>query len=173
MRRVVGNRLGSDVLTVGRAEISTLVRDELQRTLNRYEIGVKVSSVELQDVTPPDPVKPAFNEVNEARQEKERLVNLAEKERNQVIPRARGEAAQTISEAEAYAAERVNAAKGEAARFTAILAEYEKGREVTRQRLYLEMLDSVLPKLRDVYVLDKTGTAPLPLLDLNRGGGER
>jgi membrane protease subunit HflK len=173
MRRVVGNRLGSDVLTIGRVEIANQVRDELQRMLDLYGAGVQVSSVELQDVTPPDPVKPAFNEVNEARQEKERLVNLAEKERNQLIPRARGEAAQTISEAEAYAAERINAAKGEAARFTAILEEYLKGKEVTRQRLYLEMLDAVLPKVRDVYVIDETGVGPLPLLDLGRKGGER
>lgn len=172
MRRVVGNRLGSDVLTVGRAEIANKVKDELQRILDSYKIGVQIDRVELQDVTPPDPVKPAFNDVNDARQEKERLVNVAEKERNQVIPRARGEAAQTVSEAQAYAAERVNAAKGEAARYTAILEEYEKGKEVTRQRLYLEMLDEVLPKIRTLYVIDETGTSPLPLLDLTRGGGE-
>jgi membrane protease subunit HflK len=178
MRRVVGNRLGSDVLTVGRAEISLLVKVELQEALDRYDVGVQVGSVELQDVTPPDPVKPAFNEVNEARQEKERLVNEAEKERNKVIPRAQGEAAQTISESEAYSAERINAAKGEAARFTAILAEYRKGEAVTRQRLYLEMLDEVLPRVRDVFVIDEAGSGPLPLLDLTRRadgsrGGDR
>lgn len=170
MRRIVGNRLGSDVLTIGRVDISIKVRDEMQRILDLYDIGVHVSSVELQDVTPPDPVKPAFNEVNEARQEKERSVNLAEKERNQVIPRAQGEAAQTLSEAEAYAAERVNRAKGEAARFTAILSEYKKAPEVTRQRLYLEMLDKVLPEVASLYVIDPTASGPLPLLDLTQRG---
>jgi membrane protease subunit HflK len=167
MRRIVGNRLGSDVLTVGRVDVALRAREEMQRILDIYGMGVHVSGVELQDVTPPDPVKPAFNEVNEARQEKERLVNLAEKERNQVIPRAQGEAAQTLSEAEAYTAERTNQAKGEAARFTAILTEYAKAREVTRQRLYLEMLDTVLPK-SNVYVIDKDAAGPLPLLDLTR-----
>jgi membrane protease subunit HflK len=167
MRRIVGNRLGSDVLTVGRVEVAQRAREEMQRILDIYGMGVHVSGIELQDVTPPDPVKPAFNEVNEARQEKERLVNMAEKERNQVIPRAQGEAAQTLSEAEAYTAERTNQAKGEAARFTAILTEYSKAREVTRQRLYLEMLDKVVPK-SNVYVIDKDATGPLPLLDLTR-----
>jgi membrane protease subunit HflK len=163
----VGNRLGSDVLTVGRVDVALRAREEMQRILDIYGMGVHVSGVELQDVTPPDPVKPAFNEVNEARQEKERLVNLAEKERNQVIPRAQGEAAQTLSEAEAYTAERTNQAKGEAARFTAILTEYAKAPDVTRQRLYLEMLDTVLPK-SNVYVIDKDAAGPLPLLDLTR-----
>jgi membrane protease subunit HflK len=167
MRRIVGNRLGSDVLTVGRVDVALRAREEMQRILDIYGMGVHVSGVELQDVTPPDPVKPAFNEVNEARQEKERLVNLAEKERNQVIPRAQGEAAQTLSEAEAYTAERTNQAKGEAARFTAILTEYAKAPDVTRQRLYLEMLDTVLPK-SNVYVIDKDAAGPLPLLDLTR-----
>ena len=172
MRRVVGNRLGSDVLTIGRAEISNRAKTELQQILDSYSIGVQIDRVELQDVTPPPSVAQSFNEVNEAQQEKEQLVNLAEKERNQVIPRAQGEAAQMVSEAQAYAAERVNAARGEAERFTAILQEYQKAVEVTRQRLYLEMLDEVLPKLRDIYVVDEGGTAPLPLLDLNRRGGE-
>ncbi len=174
MRRIVGNRLGSDVLTIGRVDVAMRARDEMQRILDLYQIGVHVSSVELQDVTPPGPVKPAFNEVNEARQEKERLVNLAEKERNQVMPRAQGEAAQTLSEAQAYAVERTNTAKGEAARFTAILAEYQKQKEVTRQRLYLEMQDRVLKRVAGVYVIDEGTAGPLPLLDLTRraGGGK-
>lgn len=172
MRRVVGNRLGSEVLTTGRVEISNTAKTELQAILDTYSIGVQIDRVELQDVTPPDLVKPSFNEVNEARQEKERLINVAEKERNQVIPRAEGEAAQLVSEAQAYAADRVNAARGEADRFTAILQEYQKAVAVTRQRLYLEMLDDVLPRIRDVYVIEEGGTAPLPLLDLNRRQGE-
>ena len=138
-----------------------------------YELGVQVSAVELQDVTPPDPVAPAFNEVNEARQQKERLVNLAEKERNQIVPRARGEAAQTVSEAEAYETERVNVAIGEAARFEALLGEYAKAEEVTRQRLFLEMIDEVLPRVQSLYVVDDSTAGPLPLLDLGATGRSR
>jgi membrane protease subunit HflK len=166
MRRVVGNRLGSDVLTVGRASISEEVKREMNDILDSYNLGIDVTAVELQDVTPPDRVAPAFNAVNEARQQKERAVNLAEKERNQVIPKARGEAQQTISEAEAYALERINKAKGETARFSALLEEYKKSEAITRQRLFLEMVDSVLPNVESLYVLDENTNGPLPLLDL-------
>lgn len=175
MRRVVGNRLGSEALTEGRPEIAAEVKEEMQTILedgapggDDYNLGIHIGSVEMQDVTPPDPVKPAFNEVNKARQEKERLINEAEKQRNQVIPRARGEAEQIISEAQAYAAERVNAAKGQAARFTSILNEYLKAPEVTRRRLYLEMADEVFPSIGRVFILEPSMQQPLPLLDLDR-----
>jgi len=179
MRRIVGNRLGSEALTVARAEIAGIVRDEMQRILddNRpdasggdYDMGVHINSVEMQDVTPPDPVKPAFNDVNKARQERERLINEAQRNRNQVIPRARGEAEQTVAEAEAYKAERINSAHGEAARFMAVLEEYRKAEEVTRRRLYLEMIDTVIPKIGKLYVVEESQTAPLPLLDLSAAG---
>lgn len=166
MRRIVGNRLGSDVLTVGRVEVAADARTEMQRILQNYDLGVSIETVELQDVTPPESVKPAFNEVNEARQQRERLINEAEKYRNQVIPRAEGEAAQTVAEAEAYRAQRVNRARGEAARFTAILREYSNAKDVTRQRLFLEMIDEVLPKLGKIFVIDSNQNAPLPLLNL-------
>lgn len=180
MRRIVGNRLGSDALTEARTEIATEVRQEMQTILedgepggDDYGMGIHISTVQMQDVTPPDPVKPAFNEVNKSRQEKERLINEAERYRNQVIPRARGEAEQTIAEAEAYRAERVNAAKGEASRFTAILAEYSNQPDVTRRRLYLEMIDQVLPKVGRIYVLEQGGHQPLPLLNLDRIADEK
>lgn len=168
MRRVVGNRLASDVLTVGRVAIAAEVRQEMQEVLDSYEMGLQITGVELQDVTPPDPVKPAFNQVNEARQQKERLVNLAEKERNQVLPRAEGEAAQTIAEAEAYATERVNQARGETARFTALFEKYAQAPEVTKQRMYLETLDELGPQFGGVYVIG-SGTSPLPLINLLNG----
>lgn len=167
MRRIVGNRLGSDVLTVGRVSIADVARSEMQEILDSYEIGISVDRVELQDVTPPDPVKPAFNEVNEARQQRERLINEAEKKRNQVIPKARGEADQTIAEAEAYRAERVNQARGEADRFTSLLEAYSMAPEVTRQRLYIEMMNAVLPSLDRVIVVDETLESILPLLNLD------
>jgi len=167
MRRIVGNSLGSDVLTEKRVQVATSARDELQEILNTLDVGIRVSSIELQDVTPPEMVKPAFNEVNQAEQQREQLINEAEKRRNQVLPRAEGEAKQIIAEAQGYALERVNAARGEAERFTAILTEYHKTPEVTRRRLYLEMIDSVLPNVGRIYIMDESGTAPLPLLNLS------
>jgi len=169
MRRIVGNRLGSDVLTVGRVTLAAEVKTEIQKILDSYQMGVAVERIELQDVTPPESVKPAFNEVNEARQQLERLINEAEKKRNQVIPRARGEADQIIAEAEAYKAERVNQAKGEAARFTELVAAYRQAPEVTRQRLYIEMMNEVLPKIGKLYVVDESVKGVLPLLNLQSG----
>ena len=170
MRRIVGNRLGSDVLTVGRVTIAAEVKSELQQILDTYQMGVSIERIELQDVTPPDSVKPAFNEVNEARQQLERLINEAEKKRNQVIPRARGEADQTIAEAEAYRAERVNQAKGEAARFTGLVAAYRQAPDITRQRLYIEMMNEVLPEVEQVYIVDESVKGILPLLNLKTAG---
>src|SRR5690606_17695483 len=107
MRRIVGNRVGSDVLTVGRVDISNTARDEIQAAMSRYDNGIHIITVELQNVVPPPRVQPAFNEVNEARQERERMINEATKQANQAIPRAQGEANRVISEAEGYATERV------------------------------------------------------------------
>jgi len=169
MRRVVGNRLGSDVLTVGRVAVSTEVKEEMQKILNEYETGVRLVTVELQDVTPPDPVKPAFNEVNEARQDRERTINQAQERANREIPKARGEATRTITEADGYAVERVNRANGEATRFRAILAEYQRAPEVTRRRLYLEAIASILPEAKALYIVDSDQNALLPWLRLESG----
>lgn len=167
MRRIVGNSLGSSVLTEKRVQVAQTALDQIQKVLGGLEMGVRVKTIELQDVTPPEPVRPAFNEVNEAEQEREKLINEAEKERNKVIPKAEGEAEQTIQEAEAYRATRVNRAKGEAERFTAILTEYADAPEVTRRRLYLEMIDEVFPSVGQIYVVEQGQTQPLPLLNLN------
>ena len=166
MRRIVGNRLGSDVLTVGRVEVAALAKSEMQEILDSYDMGVHVSTIQLQGVTPPDPVKPAFNEVNMAQQEKERLINEAEKRRNQEVPRAQGEVQQIIAEAQGYAAERINLAKGEASRFKAIQTEYSQAQEVTRQRLYIETMDKVISQVHKVYVVEEGGIMPIPLLNL-------
>jgi modulator of FtsH protease HflK len=166
-RRIVGNLLGTDVLTVKRVEIAERAKLELQEILDRLEIGIRIGTIELQDVTPPDEVKPAFNEVNQAEQEKERMINEAEKSRNQVIPRARGEARQLIEEAEGYRAERVNKAEGEVEAFKAMIQEFRNAPEVTRQRLYLEMLDTVLPRVGRVIIVEPGQMGPLPLLNLD------
>lgn len=170
MRRIVGNRLGSEVLTVGRVEVALEAKQEIQKLLDMYNLGVRVVTIELQDVTPPDTVKPAFNEVNEARQEREQLINEAEKRRNQVIPKARGEAAQIIAQAEGYRARRVNRAEGEASRFSALLTEYKQAPAVTRQRLYIETMEQVLGQVDRVFVLEGKANAPLPLLNLDMPG---
>lgn len=166
MRRIVGNELGSDVLTEKRVQVSQQARNEIEAILESFDAGVVVRRVELQDVTPPERVKPAFNEVNQAEQERERLINEAEKRRSQVMPRAEGEALQTVAEAEAYATERINRSRGEAERFSLILAEYSHAPEVTRRRLYLEMIDQVLPNIGHIYVVESDQVGPLPLLNL-------
>jgi membrane protease subunit HflK len=169
MRRIVGNRLGSDVLTVGRLSVESSVKAEMQKILSGYETGIKLVTVKLQDVTPPDPVKPAFNEVNESRQDKARMINQATEQFNKEIPRARGEANKSITEAEGYAIERVNQAKGETDRFTAILKEYKLAPEVTRRRLYLEAMSEVLPRAKGIYIVDSEQRALVPWLPLESG----
>ena len=169
MRRIVGNRLGSEVLTVGRESIAAQAKEETQKALDPYEMGIDISTIELQSVNPPVPVRPAFNEVNEARQQRERMINEAEKKRNQVIPLAKGEALQLIAQAEGYEAERVNTAKGEAERFKAIYEQYRLAPKITRQRLYLEMIDKVMPNAGKIYVVEKGQTGPIPLLNLGSG----
>ena len=169
MRRVVGNRLGSDVLTVGRVAASTEVKEEMQKILTEYGAGIRLVTVELQDVTPPDPVKPAFNEVNEARQDREKTINQAQEQANREIPKARGEATRTITEADGDAVERVNRAKGEATRFQAILDDYLRAPEVTRRRLYLEAMGALLPEAKALYIVDADQKALVPWLPLESG----
>jgi modulator of FtsH protease HflK len=166
MRRVVGNNIGSDVLTTSRVEISTNARDEIQAAMNHFDNGIHIITVELQDVVPPKRVQPAFNEVNEARQERERMINEATKQANQAIPRVQGEANRVIAEAKGYAVERVNRAEGEAKRFSAVLAEYRGAPEVTRTRMYLEALNDALPRIGSVVVVRDGQIPPVPLLNL-------
>ncbi len=167
MRQVVGDHSVDEVLTIVRASIATQARELLQDLNNTYGTGISVQQLVLQDVNPPDPVKPSFNEVNEAIQQKEQLINRALAEYNQEVPRARGVAQQTIQAAEGYATERVNRAQGEATRFEAIYAEYRKAPRVTRNRMYLETMNEVLPKLGKKVIVDEQQTGILPLLNLN------
>jgi modulator of FtsH protease HflK len=169
MRRAVGNRLGSEVLTTGRVAVSSEAKVEIQKVLTTYESGVRLVTVELQDVTPPDAVKPAYNEVNESRQDKERTINKAQEQANREIPRARGVASQSISEAEGYALERVNRAEGEATRFEAILGEYQEAPQVTRRRLYLEAMTGLLADMKALYIVDRDQKAMVPWLPLESG----
>ena len=169
MREVVGDRTVNEVIPVGRQEITIVAFEKLQELCDRYETGIQVDQVVLQDVTPPEPVKPAFNEVNQAEQEKVKLINEAQSEYNKVVPRALGEAQQTILAAEGYALERVNRAQGEAARFAAVYNEYRKAPEVTRRRIYIETLNDILPKVGRKIVVDEDVRGILPLLNLDTG----
>ena len=167
MSRVVGDRTVTEVLTVGRIEIAAEVEQHLQQLLDLYQTGLDVATVTLQDVNPPEAVKAAFNAVNEAKQEKERLINEAWRDYNQSVPKEKGLAAQLISEAQGYALKRVNEAQGDADRFKAIRTEYQKAKEVTRRRLYLEAMQELLPQVKEIYVIDSKTNSPIPLLQLN------
>ncbi len=168
MREVVGDRTVNEIITVGRQDIEITVSLKLQEILTQYETGIKIDQVILQDVNPPDEVKASFNEVNEAEQEKEKLINQAKSEYNKVVPRAEGRAQQQIEEARGYALERVNNAKGEANRFTALYKEYAKAREVTRQRMYLETMEEILSKVGKKIITDNKASGILPLFNYNQ-----
>ena len=172
MRRLVGDFSVDEVLTVKREEIDYLSQQELQEILNSYDVGIHIITVKLMDVNPAEPVKPAFNEVNEAKQEKEKMINQAWEKYNKAIPRAKGEAEKVIHEAAGYAMDRINRAKGESERFLSVLTEYKKSPEVTRKRLYLEVMADVLPRVKEKYIIDASQTSILPLLDLGSKKGE-
>jgi membrane protease subunit HflK len=166
VRKIVGDHSVDEVITVGRARIADEAKVELQNLCDLYENGIDVNQIILQDVNPPDPVKPSFNEVNESLQEKERKINEAWSEYNQEIPRATGEAEQAIRAAEGYATERVNRARGDAALFESVYKEYARAPAVTRRRLYLETLNDILPKIKKKIIIDEKQKNILPLLNL-------
>ena len=168
MREVVGDRTIDEVLTIGRQEIEGEALTRLQALVKRYGLGLMVMQVQLQNVHPPKAVQASFSEVNQAQQEKQQAINLANGEYNKVVPRARGEALRKMSAAEGYAAKRVNEAKGDAGRFEATLAEYVKSPDVTRQRLYLETMQEVLPQLSRKILLDEKAGQIFPLLQLDQ-----
>ena len=169
MREAVGDRTVTEVVTIGRQEIESSVEVRLQELTTQYQMGLTIDQVVLQDVNPPDPVRPSWDEVSQAQQQRDRLVNEALAEYNAVIPRARGEAQQTILQAEGYAVDRVNRAQGEASRFAALEAAYRQAPEVTRRRMYLETMQQILPQVgRKVFVAEGA-TGVLPLLSLDAG----
>ena len=183
VRAVVGDRTVTEVLTVGRQEIEITVQARLQEMANQYETGIAIDQVVLQDVNPPDPVKPSWDQVNQAQQQRDRLINEARGEYNRVIPRAEGEAQQTVLQAEGYSLDRVNRSQGDASRFKALYEAYRRSPNVTRRRMYLETMAKVLPRMGAKLYLDKDAEGVLPILPLdtlrgltgdsqNRGGGQ-
>lgn len=173
MRQIVGDRTVNEVITVGRTQMNIEVKDLLQKICKEYSLGIKIEQVVLQSINPPEPVKSAFDAVNKAEQEQQTLINIANKSRSMIIPKAKGEAEGTIQKAEGYAAERINRAKGEAARFTSLYQEYVKAPEVTKRRIYLETMASVLPKLGNKIITDQKGNSVLPLLQMHLNKGNQ
>ena len=168
VRKAIGNANVTEVLTTERAALAGEIEQNLQATLNNYDIGVRIVTVKFQDVNPPEQVKGAFNEVNEAEQQRESLIFQAREQYNREVPKARGVAKSAIQEAEGYSVERINKARGETNRFLALLTEYKKAPEVTRRRIYLETLEEVLPRLEETYIMDDQTGGLLPLLPLRK-----
>jgi membrane protease subunit HflK len=167
MREVVGDRTVDEVITIGRQEIEVEALARMQALSSRYVMGISIDQVQLKNINPPQPVQESFNEVNQAQQEKEKLINEARRDYNKVIPLAEGEKDQRIREADGYRLKRVNEAEGDAARFSALLAEYHKAPEVTRRRIYIETLQDVLPGIRSKIIIDEQTRNILPLLNLD------
>lgn len=168
VRKIVGDRTVSEVLTVRRQDVASRAEELLQQMCDDYENGIRIDQIVLQDVNPPDAVKASFNAVNQAEQQRETLINQAESEYNREVPRARGEARQMVQVAEGYAFNRVNDALGEANRFNSIFSEYVQAPEVTKQRIYLETMETVLPKLGNKVIVDEKGNNVLPLLNIDQ-----
>ena len=169
MRTVVGDRTVDEVITIGRQEIEEEARARLEAAVKKYELGIGIDQIQLQNVNPPPPVQASFNEVNQAQQERERMINEANGEYNKEIPRSRGVADQKIQAAEGYALKRVNEALGDVARFNYRFKEFLNAPEITRSRLYLESMKDVIPKMGNKIIMDEDASQLLPLLQLQAG----
>lgn len=152
LRQVVGNTEMSEVITAGRGEVAQRIHDMSQRIVDNYGTGLNIQTVNLQEATAPDPVQDAYQDVNRAREDRERFVNEAQALRNRIVPEARGEAAQRLEDARAYRTRVVESAEGESDRFLALLEEYQQAPDVTRERLYIETMQQVLGKTGKVLV---------------------
>lgn len=168
MREVLGRNDIDNALTEGKEQIQQDAQALLQRILDQYQVGLEVVTVKLQDVDPPNQVSDAFKDVISAQQDKERLINEAHGYANDVVPKARGQAAQLLNEAEGYSAAKVQDATGAAQRFIALQDEYEKAKDVTRLRLYLETMEQVLPRMNKIILDDVAGKSVVPYLPLDQ-----
>lgn len=163
MRRVVGDRTVNEILTTGRVEIATEAQRLTQEVLDKYDLGIRILTIKLQDVNPPELVKPSFNEVNAAKQEQEKAINMAEEAYNKVIPEAKGKAEETLSQAEGYASAIVNRSKGDAERFLLTLREYKQAPDVTRKRIYLETMEELYGRFKKLTIVDDKVKGLLPI----------
>ncbi len=176
MRSLVGNGSIDEAITIGREEYEGHAKEGLQKLLDSFQSGIHIVQVKMQSCNPPKNVRPSFNGVNQAMQQKEQKINEAMKSYNEEVPRAKGEALGLVQKAEGYASKRVNEAKGDIAQFEKILVEYSKAPEITRQRMYLEAMSEFLPKIPEKWIIegaDKNTGALLKFLDLSsKSGGE-
>src|SRR5438093_5451104 len=154
MREVIGDRTVDEVLTIGRHDIETASLKRLAELCSDYKLGLQIQQVQLATVRPPAVVQAAFNEVNQAQQEKQTAINQAWAVYNDAVPNASGQAKERLKQAEAYAFRRVNQAKGDAEKFTLLLTEYRKAPDVTRRRIYLEQMQAILPALQKKVIVD-------------------
>ena len=174
MREVIGKNTLDSALTDGRVRIQNDVAELLQSILDRYEVGVLVVAVQMQDVQPPKEVRDAFKDVASAREDKQRSINEAEAYRRDILPKAQGQAEQNINLAEAYRQTRVRQAEGEAQRFLSVLKEYEKAEDVTRKRMLYETYEDILskPGMEKLVLPSDAGSHVLPLLPLDAWKGQ-
>jgi len=172
LRTVVGRNKIDETLTTGKFTIQEETKSQLQLILDKYNSGIHVVAVQLQDVSPPKEVIGAFKDVASAKEDKNRMINQAEGYRNDVIPKARGEGEAMIRDAEGFKESRIKRAEGDAAKFTTILKEYRKAKSITEKRLYLETMEKVLPDIEKIIVPDKDSGNMLNLLNLNPGKGK-
>lgn len=166
MREVIGRTEIDQVLTEGKEAVQQEAEKVLQSILDRYDAGIEIVTLKLQDVDPPDQVSDAFKDVISAQQDRERLINEAKGYENDVVPRARGQAAEIVNEAEGYSAAKVREATGVAQRFVALQQEYAKAKEVTRRRLYLETMEAILPDMNKIVMDDLSARQAVPYLPL-------
>ncbi len=172
LREQVATKMLDETLTEQRDTIGLQSRLALQELLDNYGIGILIANVQLQDVKPPTEVVSAFDDVNSARQDKEKLINEADRYALDIVPRARGQAQEIANQAEAYKQTRIKGAEGDVARFIEVLSRYELGEEVTRTRLYIEAMEEILPGMSKI-ILPQDDSSLLKLLDLNNTGGDR
>ena len=170
MRQLVGNGSVDEVITIGRIEYEIAAKEALQALLDEYETGIHIVTVKLQSSNPPQKVRSAFNEVNKSLQQKEQRVNEAMKAYNETVPKTKGEAQKLIETAKGYAAERVNRALGDIAKFEKIFEQYVKAPDITKQRMYLETMTKLLPKIPEKWIIEQGGAEGgiLMKLDLDK-----
>ncbi len=170
MRLIVGDQSIDEVIVLSRQDIGYAAEQLIQKNLNDYQAGIEIVTVKLQNVNPPKRVQPSYNDVNSARQEEEKIRNEALQRYNEQIPKARGKAKQVEEEAVGYATKRINEAKGDASRFISFWNEYKKANVLTKNRIYIETMKEVLPKVENMYIIDEDLKGVLPLLNLQKGG---
>lgn len=171
MREVIGRSLIDSALTDGKTRIQIQAQIILQTILDSYKTGINIDNVQLQDVYPPAEVSSSFKDVASAREDRSRSINEAEAYRNEILPRTSGEVAEVLNKAEAYKRSVVEKASGESQRFLSVLAEYNKSRDVTRKRMYIETMEEILsdPGMEKILMNKGAGSQVLPLLPLDRG----